>query len=101
MNGQPLATVLAMALAGELSGAFPYPPSPVIESIEWAPKESIRRAAKGSDRFPITWAEDDAQYTAWGDGKGFGNIDKKLSLGYARVSGPTEAFSAEDIRSET
>ncbi len=81
--------------------AAPCPPSPVIKTIEWAPKESIHRAAKDSDRFPITWADDDAQYTAWGDGKGFARTGQKLSLGYARVGGPPEDFAAEDIRSAT
>lgn len=91
----------ARTAAAETPSAAPYPPSPVIQSLAWAPKETIRRAARGSDRFPITWADDDALYTAWGDGKGFGGIEKKLSLGYARVTGPPEAFSAEDIRSPT
>jgi hypothetical protein len=75
--------------------------SPLIARIDWAPKESIIRQAKGSDRFPMTWASDDAQYTAWGDGVGFGKTERKLSLGYARISGPPESFAAEDVRSAT
>ena len=90
---------LALAMAG--LAAAPYPPSTVIKAMEWAPKETIRRLAKGSDRFPMTWGNDDLQYTAWGDGKGFSNIEKKLSLGYARITGGPEGFQAEDVRSAT
>ena len=49
----------------------PYPPSPVIRGVRWAPKASIIRKARGSDTWPMTWADDDDQYTAYGDGQGF------------------------------
>jgi hypothetical protein len=74
------------------SNQWPCPPSPVIQSISWAPKETIRRAALGSDRYPMTWADDDAQYTAWCDGNGFGNLKDKLSLGFARITGSPERY---------
>lgn len=48
----------------------PYPPSPVIESIVWD-FSSHNRQALGSDNWPITWADDDNQYTVSGDGPGF------------------------------
>ena len=32
----------------------PYPPSPVIAGIEWAPLDTVVRRAKGSDSFPLT-----------------------------------------------
>ena len=48
-----------------------YPPSPVIQEILWAPPETILRQAKGSDNWPMTWADDDWLYTAYGDGSGF------------------------------
>lgn len=38
----------------------PYPRSPRIANIEWAPVEEIVRKAKGSDNFPLTWSDDDA-----------------------------------------
>ncbi len=67
----------------------PYPPSPVIRGIHWAPKESIIRKARGSDTWPLTWADDDALYTAYGDGRGFEPlVPEKLSLGFARVDRP-------------
>ena len=31
----------------------PYPPSPVIRGVHWAPKESIVRKARGSDTWPL------------------------------------------------
>ena len=80
----------------------PYPPSPVIREIRWAPKESIVRKARGSDTWPLTWADDDALYTAYGDGRGFEPlVPEKLSLGFARVVGPPEDFTGINIRSAT
>ena len=80
----------------------PYPPSPVIEGIRWAPTESIVRRARGSDTWPMTWADDDAQYTAYGDGRGFEPfVPEKLSLGFARVVGPPEASPGLNVRSAT
>ena len=68
--------------------APPYPPSPVIAEIEWAPDETIMRKAKDGDNWPLTWADDDALYTTWGDGTGFvPKVEKKLSMGFARVTG--------------
>jgi hypothetical protein len=64
-------------LAGAGSGTLdsnatpPYPSSPLIAGIEWAPLETIVRRAKGSDNFPLTWSDDDALYTTFGDGWGY------------------------------
>jgi CubicO group peptidase (beta-lactamase class C family) len=78
----------------------PYPPSAVIRGIEWAPAETIIRQAPGGDNWPLTWADDDNLYTAYGDGKGFRPfIDVKLSMGLARVSGPADKYFGENIRS--
>ncbi|MBX6313508.1 MAG: hypothetical protein IRY99_11415 [Isosphaeraceae bacterium] len=35
----------------------PYPPSPAIRGLDWAPAETIRRTAQGSDNWPMTWAD--------------------------------------------
>jgi CubicO group peptidase (beta-lactamase class C family) len=80
-------------------GNAPYPPSPVITGIRWAPRESIVRAAQGSDNWPLTWADDDALYGAYGDGNGFAPFTAtKLSLGLARIaSGPTD-FQGSNLR---
>jgi CubicO group peptidase (beta-lactamase class C family) len=80
----------------------PYPPSPVIRSIQWAPRESIIRKARGSDTWPLTWADDDALYTAFGDGRGFEPfVPRKLSLGFARVLGSPGDFAGINIPSAT
>ena len=78
----------------------PYPPSPVIASVSWAEAAEIVRKAPGSDNWPMTWADDDALYTAYGDGWGFEpRTEKKLSLGFARITGGPAAFSGLNIRS--
>jgi CubicO group peptidase (beta-lactamase class C family) len=78
----------------------PYPPSPAITSLVWAPSSSVVRQATGSDTWPITWADDNDLYTAYGDGWGFEpKLQGKLSMGFARVVGPAEGFVGANIRS--
>ena len=80
--------------------ASPYPNSPVITSLSWAPSSEIQRAALGSDNWPLTWGDDGHLYTAYGDGSGFDpKVPDKLSLGFARVEGPPESFTGVNIRS--
>ncbi|MGB2864787.1 MAG: serine hydrolase [Sedimentisphaerales bacterium] len=80
----------------------PYPPSPMIKKIVWAPTDEIIRKASGSDNWPITWADDGNQYTAYGDGWGFEPKTKeKLSLGIAKITGSPPDFSGTNVRSET
>src|SRR5262245_58648012 len=85
------------------AGKAPAPPrSPVIKEILWAPPESIVRKAKGSDNWPMTWAEDDALYAAYGDGNGFEPfVAEKLSLGFAKITGAPPDFNGETLRSPT
>src|SRR6201999_859163 len=65
----------------------PDPPSPVIGKITFAPESQIVRRAIDSDNWPITWGDDAAQYTSYGDGQGFDPfVDHKLSLGIAKAS---------------
>jgi hypothetical protein len=88
---KPFLTPLAAAArqpASGAAGAAPYPPSPVIRGVDWAPRETIIHLAKGSDNWPMTWADDDGLYTAYGDGWGFEPLRKtKISLGLARITG--------------
>jgi hypothetical protein len=78
----------------------PYPPSQVIAALEWAPPETIVRRAKDGDNWPVTWADDDALYTTWGDGTGFvPKVEKKLSCGFGRVTGSPENFTGGNVRS--
>ncbi|MGH7997258.1 MAG: serine hydrolase, partial [Opitutaceae bacterium] len=80
--------------------APPYPPSPVIASVHWAPADTIVRRAHDSDCWPIAWGADNALYTAYGDGEGFEPfLPVKLSLGFARVTGGPTDFVGTNIRS--
>jgi len=87
-------------IVGAITANTPYPPSPVISSLIWAPKSRIRRGATDSDNWPLTWAGDDDLYAAYGDGHGFApHVPNKLSLGFARISGGPTDFVGENIRS--
>jgi hypothetical protein len=78
----------------------PYPPSPVIKEIRWAPQETIIRLAPGSDNWPMTWADDDALYGAYGDGQGFKPfVPRKLSMGVGRVTGMPPRIEGVNVRS--
>jgi len=92
-----IAVALCMT-ADALCQAAPYPPSPVIASLTWH-WETHRTAAPGSDLWPVTWGPDDNLYLAWGDGGGFGgtNSDARVSMGFARIEGPPEQFTATNI----
>ena len=61
---EPLAEAVEVQ-SPKLKSEIP-PPSTVIREIRWAPVETIHRAAKGSDNWPLTWADDDALYGAYG-----------------------------------
>lgn len=90
----------ARVLFEPLVEAAPYPPSQFIAGIQWAPKENVLRKARGSDNWPLTWAEDDWLYTAYGDGHGFEPfVSQKLSLGFAKIGGSPQDFSGANIRS--
>jgi hypothetical protein len=80
----------------------PYPRSPVIRGITWAPAATIVRQARDSDNWPLTWADDDPIYTAYGDGTGFApKVPEKLSLGLARIQGGPDDFVGVNLRSPT
>jgi CubicO group peptidase (beta-lactamase class C family) len=80
----------------------PYPRSQLISGVSFAPEATIVREAVESDNWPITWGDDDAQYTSYGDGWGFEpNTDRKLSLGLAKITGPAAGFQGVNIRSQT
>ncbi len=94
-----LEPIAAAVPATNKSVGTPYPSSPVIRQIIWAPKETIVRKAKGSDNWPITWADDDALYTAYGDGNGFEpQLKEKLSLGLAKILGDPPGFTGVNLR---
>jgi CubicO group peptidase (beta-lactamase class C family) len=83
-------------------GIAPYPASPTIKGIAWAPISEIIRRAQGSDNWPLTWTDDNTLFTAYGDGYGFDpKVPEKLSLGFAVISGAPPAFSGVNLRSPT
>ena len=90
-------------LAGAATAAGPpYAPSKVVLGVTFSPESSIARQAIESDNWPITWGDDDALYTSYGDGWGFQpNTELKLSLGLAKVTGPAYRFLGANIRSAT
>lgn len=76
------------------------PRSPVIQEIRWFPPDTVIRQARGSDNWPMTWTEDDALFTAYGDGNGFEPfVPEKLSMGFAHITGGPENFQAVNVRS--
>jgi hypothetical protein len=80
----------------------PYPRSTVIRGASFSPESTILRKAIDSDNWPITWGDDDEQYTAYGDGAGFEPyVDHKLSLGFAKITGFPATFKGINIRSNT
>ncbi len=100
---KPFLEPIAASLGGAaMQAGPPYPPSPVITGIEWAPAATIIRKAEGSDNWPLTWGDDDCLYTAYGDGWGFEpRVPDKLSLGFGKVSGGPDDFTGVNIRSPT
>jgi CubicO group peptidase (beta-lactamase class C family) len=96
---QPIVDAARTAAVG--TGA-PYPPSRTILGVDWAPAATITRRAAGSDNWPMTWGDDDALYTAYGDGRGFEPfVPRKLSLGLAKVLGPPDRFTGVNIPAPT
>lgn len=99
---KPFFEPIAAAFPRKTGAAAPYPPSPVIREIRWAPTNSVIRLARGSDNWPLTWADDDALYAAYGDGRGFEPfVPQKLSLGLARITGRPPRLSGENLRAPT
>jgi len=80
------------------SGKAPYPPSPVIASVEFD-FSARKRLAPGSDNWPTAWADDGHQYTVWGDGGGFGgtNSTGRVSLGVGRVEGEADDYKGFNV----
>lgn len=70
-----------------------YPPSPVIGGLAYDDR-GARIEAPGSDIWPITWADDDNLYTAWGDGGGFGGNNEagRVSLGIGVIRGTRDNY---------
>lgn len=97
----PLIDAFVDRCAGDVAHA-PYPASEAIREVRFGPPSTIVRKAFDSDNWPITWAEDGNQYTAYGDGRGFAPYtEKKIGLGYARIVGAAPDWVGVNIRSES
>jgi hypothetical protein len=97
----PLGPISQAASSGKTI-ALPAPRSPIIKDIVWAPVSTIIRKAQGSDNWPLTWANDDALYTAFGDGNGFEPfLPEKLSMGLAKITGDPPNLEGVNLRSAT
>lgn len=90
-----LLSVLAITATAQ---AQPYPPSSAITAVTFD-RASHDRRAPGSDNWPMTWADDDHQYTSWGDGGGFGGTNSRgrVSLGVARVEGGGDSYTGLNV----
>ncbi|MFZ5833129.1 MAG: DUF4185 domain-containing protein [Planctomycetota bacterium] len=97
---------VALRAAGAAESAWlpcPYPSSELIAGIDF--DASTRQShAPGSDIWPITWADDDHQYTAFGDGAGFGStgtfgrrVEGYVSLGVARIEGSAGNYRGVNV----
>ncbi len=76
----------------------PYPESPIVAGVTFD-DGSLRTAAPGSDNWPVTWADDDRQYTTWGDGGGFRGKNRmgRVSLGIGRIDGDRDDYVGSNI----
>ena len=94
--------LLVIALLGtpfySWAQSAPFPASTVITGVNWD-LSSIQSEASGSDNWVITWAEDNHQYTSWGDGGGFGgtNSDGRVSMGVGRVEGSKDSYQGFNV----
>lgn len=91
-----LSLAAALAAAPEPAPpAAPYPPSPVLSGVRFDFTTHVRRAID-SDNWAVTWAADGNQYATWGDGRGFDGGRTKKSLGYSRIEGNADDWTARD-----
>ena len=95
----PVYELLVRPLMEAVTVKAPYPSSPVIRGAAFGAE--IRRAAIDSDNWPLTWGDDDAQYTSYGDGFGFEpRVEKKLGMGFARITGGPADYRGVNLRSD-
>jgi CubicO group peptidase (beta-lactamase class C family) len=95
----PVYDLLMKPLMEAVTERAPYPPSPVIRGAVFG--SEIGRSAIDSDNWPLTWGDDDAQYTSYGDGWGFEpRVEKKLGMGFARITGGPADYRGVNLRSD-
>ncbi len=93
-------SILILSIFGSIECSFsqPYLPSSVISGVTYD-KKSKEQLAPGSDNFQVTWADDNHQYAAWGDGGGFGgtNLNGRVKLGVARIEGNNDNYRGYNV----
>ena len=102
-SSRALGLLLGLVLLGACNQGGSGGGGRVILGVEFD-AATIRNAAPGnavsapeSDNWPITWSADGHQYTAFGDGRGFGTGNAlRASLGVARIEGGPDDYSAFD-----
>jgi CubicO group peptidase (beta-lactamase class C family) len=95
----PVYELVVKPLMEAVAVRSPYPPSPVVRAAVFG--KEIGRAAIDSDNWPLTWGDDDAQYTSYGDGFGFEPfVEKKLGMGFARITGGPGDYRSTNLRSD-
>ena len=102
-----LENVFAMPLGETLRPWVVAPKSDFIREVRWSPASSVLRLATGgktrdgSDNWAMTWGDDDALYTAYGDGYGFTpQMPSKLGMGFGKIYGIPDDFTSVNIRSD-
>lgn len=75
-----------------------YPASSLLKGVTFD-QSSHRTEAHGSDIWPITWADDGHQYSAFGDGGGFGgsNNEGRVSMGVTRIEGTFNDYTGTNV----
>lgn len=96
--------VFSLTMLGAQAAEAVYPASDIITGITFdqagpsnlVPGNAVRAA--DSDNWAVTWADDDAQYTVYGDGIGFATENTlRASLGVVRLEGDVDRFRAFDV----
>ena len=105
--GDPLLHTACPTIYASCDTGVPPPGTQGITGITFNMNSVINTApgnsavASETDNWPITWAWDDHQYTAFGDGWGFenlaGNESTRASIGVSRIEGAKGAYSAFDV----
>ena len=62
--------------------------------LDWS---THQRQAVGSDNWQLTWADDDHQYGAWGDGGGFGGTNSSGRVGLGRIEGDRDNYRGFNV----
>ena len=95
----PVYELLIKPLMESIAVQAPYPPGTVIRGASFS--QEIHRSAIDSDNWPLTWGDDDTQYTSYGDGFGFEPfVEKKLGMGFARITGGPSDYRGVNLRSD-